>query len=70
MSKSFREELNASIQKYGEDSIDVYYSNGKVFGMYHSNNNSFPTTREHSCSRGESYAIELANRFKVGFCSC
>lgn len=68
--KSFREELKASIQKYGEDHIDVCYSNNKVFGLYHSKNNSFATTKEYKCLNGESYAMEIANRLKVGFCSC
>ena len=65
----FQREIEAAINQYGVDHIDVVYSEDKIWGMYHSSKNSFSVTEDYSSAMASKKEIEgFCNTYDIGCC--
>lgn len=44
MKTQFDNQIRLAINKHGDEKIDIIVEENRVYGIFHSNNNSFPVT--------------------------
>ena len=66
---NFREDMIDAVHRYGRDFVDVARNEeGLIFGLYHSDNNSFNATKEYpSTMATDEELIELAGKLDIGW---
>jgi len=62
-------EINIAIGKYGNDHIDVVIEDNKIYGMYHSENDSFGVTKDYIINVAAYEELEkYCNLRDIGLC--
>lgn len=66
---SLKNELQAAINQYGKDRIDLYVDCDEVYGMYHSYNNSFAATTSYKLPTfSEINFKNISDELGIGYC--